>query len=289
MKPLYIFLDDLLALESGILIDKFEWYCKNYNTKCIDYYEVVKPGVIKRDLATGKPLLKVLTVKEYFLTLDVEHLFNLNDSASIKNMQYHSINALGFIGYQFGEALLYDLGFYIPPKQKYNDQLLDSFYVGGVSDKVWSNGNKSNCFYVDSLHRNILATHVNFWNGKFCGLTGLNYFDDLRTPHIQNKIIVEAFQYNIKVLKNLFRISKGEDILIKLKDTRSDSVLFNLYEMYGEGILSGIIAAMHLCGPYGFYELYKKNIVNYDEFSTPITNYIKNFSNYDVSDFYKFS
>lgn len=289
MKPLYIFLDNLLSLESGISIDKFEWYRENYNVKNINYYEVVRPGVVKRDFETGKPLLKILTVKEYFLTLGVEHLFNLNDLTSIRNMQYHSINALGFVGYQFGEALLYDLGFYIPSKKKYNGQLLDSFYLGGMPDQLWSNNNENNCFYINSLDKNILATHVNLWNGQFCGLIGLSNFDDLRTSAIQNKIIVEAFQYNIRILKKLFHISKGEDILIKLKNTKSDSILSHLYNIYGEGILSGIIAAMHLCGPYGFYELYENNIVNSDEFSTPITNYIKLFSNYDVSDFYKFS
>ncbi|WOE33279.1 MULTISPECIES: hypothetical protein [unclassified Acinetobacter] len=287
MKPLNLFLNELLTVESGISTEKKIWYKENFNKKVIDYYETIKPGVVKRDLKTGKPILKKLTVKEYFSTLGVIHLFKPDDQNSLKIMQYHSINALGFVGYQFGEALLYDLGFYVPTKKKYNDTLFDSLYLGGLSDDIWSEDVSIFPSNSESFGKIILATHINLWEGSFKGIDGLNYFEDLKKPVIQDKIILEAFSYNISVLKGLFKVSKGIDILDIFKENlKSDDLFSELFKLHGVGILSGVLAAMHLCGPYGFYDLYIKNKISFDEFSMSIVEYIEKFSNYDVFELY---
>lgn len=287
MKSFSLFLNDLLEQESGISPNKFNWYIDNYNNKVIDYYDVESPGIVKRNYMTGRPLSKKLTVYEYFCTLGIAHLFDATNPDCIKNMQYHSINALGFIGYQFGEALLYDLEIYIPSKKLRQNLLVDSYYMGGIDDKFWSAGVTEYYTYNEFLNKGIIATHVNLWEGEFKGLLGLNNFDDLKSPLIQEKIIIKAFYYNLKILKKLFNISKGIDLLTIFKENKyPESTFHELFEIYDEGILSGILAAMHLCGPYGFYDLYSKNKINYDEFSVSIVKYIHKFSDYDVYDIF---
>jgi hypothetical protein len=287
MKPFQFFLNDLLSRESGIDAKQYAWYQTHYQHRLIDYYEVIQPGILRRDVDTGQAIAKKYTIQEYFKVLGVDQLFRLDDAQCLKTMQYHSINCLGFVGYQFGEALLYDLGFYRPATKINHQGVLDVFYVGGLNDALWRAGTNQVLYYNPSLQKKMWVSPVNYWNGQFKGLAGLNSFADFQQAAIQDKIIVEAFLFNLRRLKQLFGLASGLDVLPILARSPRGSMLAQLFCKHGEGILSGILAAMHLAGPYGFYRLCTQNIIHHDEFSTPIFAYLEQFSGYDVEALYR--
>jgi hypothetical protein len=76
-------------------------------------------------------------------------------------MSYKSTNTLGFVGYQFGEALLIDLGYY-----------------------------DDNVFYGNGAAKNT-------WDGTWTGKNGVNSLDDFKTKAAQELAIKEAFGYNL--------------------------------------------------------------------------------------------
>jgi hypothetical protein len=67
-------------------------------------------------------------------------------------MSYRSMNSLGFVGYQFGEALLIDLGYY-------DD---DQFYGNGAS--------------------------TNTWDGTWTGKNGVNSLEEFMTKEAQESL-----------------------------------------------------------------------------------------------------
>ncbi|MEO1725285.1 MAG: hypothetical protein AAFR84_23180 [Pseudomonadota bacterium] len=81
-------------------------------------------------------------------------------------MSYQSMNSLGFVGYQFGEALLIDLGYY-------DDDL---FYGNGAA--------------------------TNTWDGTWTGKNGVTSLADFMTAEKQEIAIQEAFGYNLKIIED---------------------------------------------------------------------------------------
>ena len=162
--------------------------------------------------------------------------------------QYKIINRLGFMGkYQFGEALLIDLGYYKTPKP----------YIGG------GNG-------VDK----------NYWRGTWTGKKGINSKEKfLNSPAVQEFAIREAFALNLKrVNDTLARKGKSvNDYLGKTKTFKDNGVLKTITIT-----LSGILAGAHLRGPYGVANLLLENQVSHDEFGTSILRYITDYGGYNV-------
>jgi len=81
-------------------------------------------------------------------------------------MAYRSMNSLGFVGYQFGEALLIDLGYYD-----------DDFYYGNGASTIT-------------------------WDGTWTGKNGVNSLEDFMTKAAQDVAIQEEFGHNLGIIED---------------------------------------------------------------------------------------
>lgn len=268
------FLSALLAMESGIDMDQFPWYVENFDQLAMAYAAVEAPGRIARDAATGTRVEERITVREYFSRLDVLHLFDDGRPLSIKNMQYHSTNALGFIGYQFGEAVLISSEYYEPARVEVllngKREWVESYYVGGIPDKVWARGVRQVLHRPEGQDAMILATDVNLWKGKFTGKNGVSTLDDLKSGEKQDAIMSDILLMNEATLLSLLR---HPSMLVSPERVPGG---------HSEITLSGILAAAHLCGAWGVAKFLNSGVVSADEFGTSILLYLQKFSGYEL-------
>ncbi|WP_299473499.1 hypothetical protein [uncultured Roseibium sp.] len=158
-------------------------------------------------------------------------------------MAYRSMNSLGFVGFQFGEALLIDLGYY-------DD---DVFYGNGAS--------------------------TNSWDGNWTGKNDVNSLEDFTTKDAQNVAIQEAFGYNLQVLENQLGNS-GQSLSDFIGQTASYTQ--NGETVTVELTLTGVLAAAHLRGAWGTASLLQSGAVSTDEYGTSILQYIDQFGGYDA-------
>ena len=157
-------------------------------------------------------------------------------------MSYRSMNSLGFVGYQFGEALLIDLGYYED----------DVFYGNGAS--------------------------TNTWDGTWTGKNGVNSLEDFMTQGAQDIAIREAFGYNTQVIVDgLAAQGKSLDDIIGTQATYQDNGQTVTVTMS----ITGILAAAHLRGAWGTLDLLLNGSVSTDEYGTSILRYIDQFGGYD--------
>lgn len=258
-----MFLMKLLAVESGLSPSRFDWYVKNLDVPVIPYVKVSRPGRCLRAPSTGQVVQVQMTVSEYFQALGVIHLFDPANPACIVNMQYHSINALGFVGYQFGEAALQALGYYQPARSDSRSSPLLSglevMYRGDVPQDTWLYGKTRTLIQTEVPA--VIAADVNEWQGVFTGKSGITAFADLFNGDKQECIIRDLLQHNFHVLLEQFEgaIPLPENVT-----------------------LSGVLAAAHLSGPYGVAAHLRDGQVTADEFGTPVQRYLSEFSGYSV-------
>jgi len=163
--------------------------------------------------------------------------------------QYKVENSLGFMGkYQFGEALLIDLGYYNTPNP----------YIGG------GNG-------VDK----------NYWRGTWTGKKGINNKEQfLNSPDVQELAIREAFALNWKRVNDTL-VGQGKSVnayLGKAKTFNDNGVSKTIIIT-----LSGILAGAHLRGPYGVANLLLNDQVSHDEYGTSILRYMEEYGGYNVT------
>ncbi|MEM9240289.1 MAG: hypothetical protein AAGB07_09955 [Pseudomonadota bacterium] len=164
-------------------------------------------------------------------------------SAEWDVMSYRSMNALGFVGYQFGEALLIDLGYY-------------------TDDVYYGNGAASNT-----------------WDGTWTGKNGVNSLEDFTTEAAQERAIQEAFGYNLQVIETGLAY-QGESLSDYLGTTRTYTD--NGQDVTVTLTLTGIMAAAHLRGAWGTLSLLQGGNVSTDEYGTSILRYIDQFGGYDA-------
>ncbi|MEM1361385.1 MAG: hypothetical protein AAGF94_06660 [Pseudomonadota bacterium] len=157
-------------------------------------------------------------------------------------MSYRSMNSIGFVGYQFGEALLIDLGYYQD----------DFFYGNGAS--------------------------TNTWDGTWTGKNGVNSLDDFMSKSAQEQAIQEAFGYNTQVIVNGLA-NQGLTLDDYIGTTRT--YLDNGVETTVTLSMTGILAAAHLRGAWGTLNLLLNDSVSVDEYGTSILRYIDQFGGYD--------
>jgi hypothetical protein len=158
-------------------------------------------------------------------------------------MSYRSTNSLGFVGYQFGEALLIDLGYY-------DD---DVFYGNGAAFNTWD------------------AT----WTGK----NGVDSLEEFKTADAQEVAIQEAFGMNLQIIEDgLANAGKSLDDYIGT----TSSYELNGETFIIELTLSGILAAAHLRGAYGTLDLLLSGAISTDENGTSILQYIDQFGGYET-------
>ena len=162
--------------------------------------------------------------------------------AQWKAMSYTSMNSLGFVGYQFGEPLLIDLGYY-------DD---DVFYGAGAA--------------------------TNTWDGTWTGKNGVDSFEAFKTEAAQEVAIREAFGYNLKVIEDGLG-AQGKSLADYLGTMGSYKDGANTINV--ELTLTGIMAAAHLQGAWGTLNLLLGGAVSRDEYGTSILQYIAQFGDYD--------
>ena len=158
-------------------------------------------------------------------------------------MSYRSMNTLGFVGYQFGEALLIDLGYY-------DD---DVFYGNGAAS--------------------------NTWDGTWTGKNGVTSLEDFMTKEAQEVAIREAFGFNLKIIQEGLA-NQGKSLADYIGTTRSYVEGGQNVEV--PLTLTGIMAAAHLRGAWGTLNLLLSGSVSTDEFGTSILRYVKQFGGYDA-------
>lgn len=160
-----------------------------------------------------------------------------------QDMSYRSMNSLGFVGYQFGEALLIDLGYY-----------KDDVYYGAGAE-------------------------TNTWDGTWTGKNGVSSLKDFMTGKAQNVAIQEAFGYNLQILQNQLSVyGKSLDDYVG----QSRSYVQNGETVSVKLTLSGILAASHLRGAWGTASLLLDDAVSADENGTSILQYVKQFGGYET-------
>ena len=158
-------------------------------------------------------------------------------------MSYRSMNSLGFVGYQFGEALLIDLGYY-------DDTV---FYGAGAA--------------------------TNTWDGTWTGKNGVTSLDDFMSGAAQEVAIRETFGHNLKIIENGLA-QGGQSLQDFIGQT---STFFDDGQPVEVTLtLTGIMAAAHLRGAYGTLELLKAGAVSSDEYGTSILRYVDQFGGYDT-------
>ncbi len=162
--------------------------------------------------------------------------------AEWETMSYKSTNSLGFVGYQFGEALLIDLGYY-----------------------------DDNVFYGNGAAKNT-------WDGTWTGKNGVHSLDDFKTKAAQELAIQEAFGHNLKIIEKGLA-NAGQSLSDFVGTTRSYTS--NGQTVTVELTLTGILAAAHLRGAWGTLALLKGGSVSTDEYGTSILKYIQKFGGYD--------
>jgi len=160
-----------------------------------------------------------------------------------ETMAYRSVNAFGFVGYQFGEALLIDMGYYD-----------DDFYYGN-------------------------GAATNTWDGTWTGKNGVNSLEDFMTKEAQDVAIVEAFGFNLGHIEaGLAAAGKSLDDFIGTTATYTS----NGTQVSVPLTVTGILAATHLRGYPATVELLLNGTLSSDEFGTSILQYAEQFGGYEV-------
>lgn len=217
--PFTDFLDALLAFESG-------WDRARYDSGNIQDWQLTQWA--------GGP------VSEFYP--EYSSWNDLNE-AEWKTMAYQSTNSLGFVGFQFGEALLIDLGYYD-----------DTVYYGA-------------------------GAASNTWDGTWTGKNGIDSLAEFKTKGAQTVAIQEAFGFNLSIIEEgLSNSGQSLDDILGTTSTYTNSDGTTATVVL---TLTGIMAAAHLRGAYGTLNLLQNGSVSTDEYGTSILQYIDQFGGYD--------
>lgn len=159
-----------------------------------------------------------------------------------QSMAYRSMNFLGFVGYQFGEALLIDLGYY------------DSdFYYGNGAPTIT-------------------------WEGSWTGKNGVDSLEEFMTQDAQETAIREAFGHNLIIIENMLA-AYGESLDDYLGDTIDYSYSGGSGTLVVS--VTGILAGAHLRGAPAVVDFLRSGGVSIDELGTPIVQYMVDYGGYE--------
>ena len=212
------FLDALLAYESG-------WDRERYDAGIIQDWQLT-------EWAGG-------SVQDFFPQYD--SWSDLTD-AEWEAMAYRSMNSYGFVGYQFGEALLIDLGYYD-----------DDFYYGN-------------------------GAATNTWDGTWTGKNGVTSLEDFMTQEAQDVAIREAFGHNLGIIEDGLA-AQGysiDDFIGTTISYTSDGTPVPVTVS-----LTGILASAHLRGAPAVVELLLNGTLSNDEYGTSILQYMEQFGGFE--------
>ncbi|TNJ40598.1 hypothetical protein [Phaeobacter sp. B1627] len=159
------------------------------------------------------------------------------------SMASRSMNSLGFVGFQFGEALLIDLGYYQD----------DQYYLNGESE--------------------------NLWDGSWVGRNGVNSLDDFMNYDVQEMAICEAFGYNLFLLDGM--LSRSGQSTSEYVGQVLEFQLASGATIEVQLTMTGILAAAHLRGATGVRDLLQRGVISEDEYGTSILTYVNQFGGFD--------
>ena len=276
------FLTAIRTFECSIDPKDADYYDKHYeDDKAVTYQQVEYPGRVIRD-KNGVPLHSTTSIKGYFIKLGIDKLYTRgsSDPEMFRQMQYAVMNYLGFVGYQFSEHDLWDLGYY----SHYDNEQLPMYY-SDVDVSNWSNGVREKIMVLPD--GKIHVTDVNTWKGTFTGKHGINSFADVIDPDKQEFIALDHFD------------NKYQNIVLQLADhgkTPNDYLGSTLRwsecqpKLAPPGgrpdevtlTLSGLLAGAHLRGAEGVVALLVKHENHADENKTAILQYVYDFGGYST-------
>ncbi|WP_211251744.1 carbohydrate-binding protein [Andreprevotia chitinilytica] len=279
------FLDTLRAFESGIDPAKSALYAQNLdNPSFATYAKVTSPGHIVRDLKTGSMISEPTSARQFFTKLGVIDLYSTNPpdpAAMFRAMQYKSLNAWGFVGYQLGEGVMISAGYYSPKMVQVGTENLESYYIY-TPDSTWANGvHEARTEIPGSGGHFVLATDVNRWEGTFTGKNGVNSYQDLVLPDKQELAIRDAMRFNYGVMTDLIGKANMTWAQVLAKSWPGKDAQGNPIQI--KATMSGILAAAHLTGAWGAADLLTKDTITCDETGTCNTTYVQKFGGFDTT------
>jgi hypothetical protein len=276
------FLDALRAFESGIDPNRFAFYLEQYDRPTLDYFEVERPGRARREWMSGDLRIRRMTVREYFAALGVEACFDRTDPNSLRRMQYRSLNPLGFVGYQFGEAILIATAYYEPETVtvEHEGRRIECprYYAAALQSNDWRAGcvEKPVLGVTGDL---VVTTDTNRWEGRFTGKHGIQCLEDLMRPERQEVVIRDTLAFNFRCVTRALS-EQGRDLNELLRVGPSPR---SAHETRPKPrTLSGVLAATHLCGQQGVLRMLVTEEPTADEWGTSAVEYLDRFSGYEV-------
>lgn len=300
------FLDALRGFESGLpdATDTIvNGYKTGYNDDSARTYSYLKKDSLGNDIpgridlaCDGSVVGETHSVKRYFQKLDVDRFYDNNASLAdrkrmIRKMQYSSLNAWGFVGYQNGEATLITSGYYIPETErglsKYYSARPGSEWAGvgtGLQSEATCTGTKETItFRWEGGTVDLITPQVNEWKGVFSGKSDIYQFDDMRIPAKQEQIIRGLMRSNYIKFRELMQ-ARGKD-WSDILGTSYDYVHLENGQKVTKTTtitMSGIIAATHLRGALGVIKAIFEGTDAGDETGTTAGFYMDMFQGHDT-------
>jgi len=300
------FLDALRGFESGLpdATDTIvNGYKTGYNDDSARTYSYLKKDSLGNDIpgridlaCDGSVVGETHSVKRYFQKLDVDRFYDNNASLAdrkrmIRKMQYSSLNAWGFVGYQNGEATLITSGYYIPETErglsKYYSARPGSEWAGvgtGLQSEATCTGTKETItFRWEGGTVDLITPQVNEWKGVFSGKSDIYQFDDMRIPAKQEQIIRGLMRSNYIKFRELMQ-ARGKD-WSDILGTSYDYVHLENGQKVTKTTtitMSGIIAATHLRGALGVINAIFEGTDAGDETGTTAGFYMDMFQGHDT-------
>ncbi len=285
------FIQTVWAFESSIDPTQQSFYEQNWKSPVINPYPLVThPGRVIRD-RNGNPVMSgPLTVMEYFQAIGVDHYFDEGRPlAPWDQIQSNVVNYLGFVGFQFQESDLHDLGYYKYAMVTFEQKIYPSHYVD-VPTSNWANGVTA---FLDTNSAQVSeptwVTDVIHWNvGEFTGKNEVHSYADFTNPTKHVLIIEEHFdnKYHAIVME---LAAHGKALSDYLGTTVTWSGLHPAVKPPPEGrnnavtiTMSGLLAGAHLRGAEGVIDLLVNNQNPADESGTHILQYVQDYAGYQT-------
>ena len=283
------FIDAVWTYESDIDPSQQSYYNQNWNNPVASYPEIDYPGRVVRD-SNGTPVPRnAITIEELFYAIGIGELYDPKDlNPDWKLIQSNVINYLGFVGFQFQESDLVDIGYYTFAEVTVDDKLYPMHYVD-LPNETWANDVRSTLVFPPVVKEPTLATDtVAFFDSNFTGKNGISSYTDFTNPDKHILVIKDHFtnKYNGIVMELK---AKGKTI----KDYVGTFVYWNELNPpvspppggranKVEITLSGLLAGAHLRGAAGVVELLVDHKNPSDENGTHILQYVQDYAGYDT-------
>jgi hypothetical protein len=237
----------------------------------VDYWSVVRPGRLRRSFADGEPIAERITFREFLVRTGVAKLYGSGSTAEVQAARYAVMNPWGFVGYQFGEALLIDLHYYQPAEEETvvdgRPQRLPIYYASTLAPSTWQHNRTRQVFHDEDARLHRIGTDVNEWSGTFTGKDGIRSLEDLRTEAGQLAVLRDSLRRNAEIVQSHLQ-SRDEDLWSPVP---------------GRPGPAAILAASHLCGAWAVKAWLIDGAVRRDEAGTALTTYLNRFSQVSLS------